>query len=157
MPHGIPGASPLTTVKRTSERVYDAQRFQGRTLTSTWGKSRGWLKGVNFQPRLIHVLAPLTSFRRCSNDLQPPRPCFFVNRLYPFLWISLLPSPFFFLSFVFLLRSRNILFSGVCKVFLNSFNLFLLIIVPLLELVQNHFIFYRKWMERSISSFCLLI
>lgn len=80
MPHGIPGASPLTTVKRTSERVYDARRFQGRTLTSTWGKSRGWLKGVNFQPRLIHVLAPLTSFRRCSNHL-PTRPCFFVNRL----------------------------------------------------------------------------
>lgn len=48
---------------KTNERAsLRRSRFQGRTLTSTWGKSKGWLKGVNFQRRLIHVLAPLTSF-----------------------------------------------------------------------------------------------
>lgn len=46
--------------------------LQGRTLTSTWGKSRGWFKGVNFQRRrLIHDVVPVTSFRRCVSTNPP--------------------------------------------------------------------------------------
>lgn len=92
---------------KTNERAsLRRSRFQGRTLTSTWGKSRGWLKGVNFQRRLIHVLAPLTSFRSLFRSHLPSSSCpqpfsfektytvplyreFFCSLLYRFLFPSL--------------------------------------------------------------------
>lgn len=74
MPRGIPRAGGQSSYdSKTNEPAsLRRSRFQGRTLTSTWGKSRGWLKGVNFQRRLIHVLAPLTSFRRCFGCVPFP-------------------------------------------------------------------------------------
>lgn len=57
------GISTRTTVKRTTEPAGLRCRyspFQGRTLTSTWGESVEWVKGVNRHRRLIHSLAPLT-------------------------------------------------------------------------------------------------
>lgn len=64
-------------------RVYDAPRrlyppppplspFQGRTLTSIWGESVGWVKGVSLHRRLIHSLAPLTPFRVRSPAVKRP-------------------------------------------------------------------------------------
>lgn len=73
MPRGIPRAGQSSYDSKTNEPAsLRRSRFQGRTLTSTWGKFRGWLKGVNFQRRLIHVLAPLTSFRRCFGCVPFP-------------------------------------------------------------------------------------
>lgn len=87
---------------KTNERAsLRRSRFQGRTLTSTWGKSKGWLKGVNFQRRLIHVLAPLTSFHPLFRWPLFPIPTFLLSKNYIlFHWIFPSPTCYYFHSFL---------------------------------------------------------